>query len=152
MNSVVSERKAADVAVGVGTGGRKGSGGDTTDAEKERPLETARDAGITPTDTTSTGETDDTELDVEVVDVSQIIKYYWTYGENYTCLRDKEKRGENVIWQSKYCKDLNLHVVTEEGNDGKMVELTLKTKDKRKIDLRKIVSENNVVFDKVFGK
>jgi hypothetical protein len=95
---------------------------------------------------------DDMEPNVEVVDMSQIIETYWTYGENYTCLRDKEDGGEINIWLTRYCEDLNLHIVTEEGNDGKMVKIVLETKDKRKIRLRKIVSENNVVFDKAFEK
>ena len=82
----------------------------------------------------------------------QIVKVYCTYGENHTHLCDKEEDGENVIWKSKYYDDLNIHVVTKEGNDGKMVKLVLETEDTRKIDLGKIVSGNNVVFDKAFGK
>jgi len=83
---------------------------------------------------------------------SEIVEAYWTYGENYTRLHDKRYDGEDVVWQSKYYNDLNLHVVTKEGNDGKMVKLVLETEDTRKINLRKIVSKNNVVFDRVFGK
>ncbi|MDR2973005.1 MAG: hypothetical protein LBU83_13960 [Bacteroidales bacterium] len=87
----------------------------------------------------------------KTVDTDQIVEAYWTYGESYTRLRDKEEGEEADIWQTKYYEDLNLHVVTEEGNDGKVVKIVLEDKDKRKIRLRKIISENNVVFDKVFG-
>ncbi|MDR2585056.1 MAG: hypothetical protein LBC84_02385 [Prevotellaceae bacterium] len=88
----------------------------------------------------------------EVVDKDQFVEVYWTYGEEHTRLCDKREDGEDVVWQSKYYHDLNLHVVTKEGNDGKVVKIVLNTEDKRKINLRKIVSENNVVFDKAFGK
>jgi hypothetical protein len=88
----------------------------------------------------------------EVVSMDQIKEAYWTYGKSYTRLQDTRESKGDVFWQSKLYDDLNFHVVTEEGNNGKMVELALETEGGRKINLHKTVSENNVVFAKAFKK
>jgi hypothetical protein len=145
-DSVKSEKKAKDVAVVTGvTGGRIENNEDTNDAD-DTAMSGPDEGLIEDTDTSQETEpmTEKTEF--------KIMETYWTYGENYTRLCDKEENGEDVSWQTKYYYDLNFHVVAEKGNDGKMMEITLKDDDNRKINLRKVVSGNSVVFDKVFVK
>jgi len=88
----------------------------------------------------------------EFVTTNQIKEAYWTYGENHTSLSDSRKDGDITCWKSKKEDDLSLHVVTNEGNDGKVVKFKLKTYDDRIINLRSVVSDNKVVFNKVFEK
>jgi hypothetical protein len=155
-NSVKSEKKAKDMMVVTGiTGDRKENGENINDADDTENTLVVDDQFIENGDDNS--DSQETEGEEEGATVAEetkpkITEIYWTYGKNYTRLCDKKEGEEDVFWQSKYRNDLNLHIVTEEGNDGKMMTFVLETEDKQKINLRKVISENNVVFDKVFIK
>jgi hypothetical protein len=95
---------------------------------------------------------DDEDLaafEAEVLEASQVTKTYWSYGEGHTQLRNRVKDEDNV-WISKYDDDLNFHVETKDGNDGKIAEFTLKNNNGKEIDLRGTVYGSRVVFEKVF--
>ncbi|MDR2693825.1 MAG: hypothetical protein LBB74_06380, partial [Chitinispirillales bacterium] len=100
------------------------------------------------------GDKDLAPLDVEtvepsqIVEANQIIEMYWSYGDEFTRLKSRDT--ERDAWNSRRYSDLNFHVVTEDGNDGKTVEVTIENDDGLQIDLSGIVSKNNVVFEKVF--
>jgi hypothetical protein len=83
-------------------------------------------------------------LGAGVVEEEQITEMYWTYGEDFTDLGNMKD-----ICMSKYFDDLNFHVETKPGNDGKMVKATIE-RDGQKVILEGIVSENKVVFEKAF--
>jgi outer membrane translocation and assembly module TamA len=93
-------------------------------------------------------------LEIEIMEPSQIVEadqikeMYWSYGKEFARLKSKD--AEQDVWKSKYYDDLNFHVETKDGNDGKNVEITVENDEGQLIDLTGIVSESNVVFEKVF--
>jgi hypothetical protein len=87
-------------------------------------------------------------LGVVVVGDNQIIKVYWSYGEDYTSLENKNDDG---TWISRYYSDLNVHIETNAGNDGKTLK-TIIEYNGQEIELSGIVFDNEVVFEKVFEK
>jgi hypothetical protein len=104
-----------------------------------------------PKDVEIPGEDDEdlAAFEPEVLEASQVTKTYWSYGDGHTKLRNRVKNEDNV-WISKYHEDLNFHVETKGGNDGKIAEFTLKNHNGKKIDLRGTVYGSSVVFEKVF--
>jgi hypothetical protein len=87
-----------------------------------------------------------------VVKEEQITKAYWSYGDKYTPLEKCVEIEDDLVWKSIYYDDVNLYVETEEGNDGKIIELALESNDGQKIELRGTVFSNKVVFAKIFEK
>jgi len=91
----------------------------------------------------------------EFVKEDQIVEMYWSYGEGHTRL----KNMKDGVYKSRRYSDLNFHVETKDGNDGKIVVVTIKndndqlrTGGKDKLKLRGTVSDNKVVFDNVLKK
>jgi hypothetical protein len=99
------------------------------------------------------GDLDLVPYEQKVLDDDKITHVYWSYGDEHTPLENRLVKSENDIdWPSKYYNELNLHIETEEDNDGKVVELALNFDDDLKINLRGSVSGNKVMFEKVFEK
>jgi hypothetical protein len=146
-DSVQSERKAADVKVTPGAAaGANSKSNATTGAGEATGIKDDKSA---PASSASDGKGDSKDIDdqkQDVVEDSEIIEVYWTYGESFT---DLGKRGDVCI--SKYYDDLNLHVMTKPGNDGKKAIVTVKHGD-QKTTLDGIVSDSSMVFEKVFVK
>jgi len=86
----------------------------------------------------------------ELVDNDQITNVYWSYGDERKPLKEQVTVGDDLVWKSKYYGDLNFHVETKDGNDGKLVELELEVGDNQTISLRGTISSNSLVFEKVF--
>jgi len=95
----------------------------------------------------------------EVVEDDQIKEMYWSYGKDHKRLTCKVGSEKDNAWETKRYGDLNLHIVTEDGNDGKKVVVTLENTDddiplsveKRKLVLSDTVHKNNVLFENVFA-
>jgi len=94
------------------------------------------------------------------VEDDQIVEVYWSYGESYTRLQDKVEGEEDDILWTKYYEDLNLHVETKDGNDGKKVKITIKSFDddlllsdeNNELILCDTIHKNSVLVEKVFKK
>jgi hypothetical protein len=78
----------------------------------------------------------------EVTYEPQIVKTYWSYGE------DQQRLRKEV---SRHYADLNLHVKTRHYNDGDIVSFTVKREGSDEvIELCDAVYDNEVVFKNVF--
>ena len=94
----------------------------------------------------------------DVVEADQIVEMYWSYGEDHKPLKSEAGNGDDDAWKTRYRGDLNFHVVTEDGNNGKNIKITIQNSDdntalsnkKKEIVLSGIIHENSVVFEKVF--
>ncbi len=82
-----------------------------------------------------------------VAGTRHVTKIYWSYGENHELVRNT----------SKYYADINLHVETNNYNDGDKVVVTIKNDDERplfgdiyKLDIIGTVFDNKAVIDNVF--
>jgi hypothetical protein len=105
-----------------------------------------------PPDEAEAPDEDDEDLaafEAEVLEASQVTKTYWSYGDGHTQLRNRVKNEDNV-WISKYYEDLNFHVETKDGNDGKIAEFTIEKDNGQKICLRGTVYGSRAMFEKVF--
>jgi hypothetical protein len=90
----------------------------------------------------------------DIVEDKDIVDMYCSYGEKHTRL---DGSGEGAVSGTLFYGDLNLHVVTKDGNDGRMVAVEVERPDEEELSeeretltLRGIVSQNTVVFDNVF--
>jgi len=82
---------------------------------------------------------------------------YWTYGEQH--IRLESKYEESNIWKTKRYSDLNLHVKTENYNDGDEISITLEKDDGELwfdgcsiIEVSGEISNNELVLEKIFEK
>jgi hypothetical protein len=101
---------------------------------------TCKDKGLEPCDEEFVESSD-------IVMADQVVKMYWSYGDDYTLLGDIS----DDVRRSSYYDDLHLHLETTDGNNGKKVEVTIEKNDGSWFDLPcKEVSESSVVFENVF--
>jgi hypothetical protein len=164
---VVNKGRARDMGQGNAAGGAAGGAGraeteQKTTKSKDNAAATPVAIDAKPTDRTDVNvETPNTSFhnnevptreslthggDDEILEDDQIVRIYLSYGNDFTKLESKD--ADN-IWKTKYYNDLNVHVETKTGNDGKTVNITVKYGGKE-FELHGIVSKNNVVFEKAF--
>jgi hypothetical protein len=79
-----------------------------------------------------------------------VTKLYWSAGEGEkrAPLQESDEKGSLSIAQYYY--NLNLEVIINWGNDGKVVEATLENDDGEVVELNAVASGNKIIFEQVF--
>jgi hypothetical protein len=143
------------------TGGAGGGGSVETEQKaadiKNNATTTSAVAGAGEPQAADSAEEPNSQETEETHGKPQIKEMYWSFGEKHTRLESKYE--ESDIWKTRRYSDLNLHIKTENYNNGDIVSITLEKEDGEPwfdgtsaIEVSGEISNNELILEKVFEK